>query len=166
MFGRKGLQIGGAGTPEHRSEGANPSATTTTSEAEGCHPLVKAARIVALLSPPNDPHDPTLVTVDDIDHPTVCEARSGDGFVAGLSFSFVGERGEEGLVYMFPDFASIWPKGEQRPRPHIPADMLAGHVPQYSQAVDAVMHKIRPRLDPVAAEQSEWIRGQLKQFLG
>ena len=162
MFGRKGLQQGNGSAPVGVPEESNQLAAKIKAEAADCHPLVLAAKMTGFLSPPPEPGAPEHITVADIDHPTICDARDGEG----LSFSFFGQRGEEGIVYLYSEFAAIWPKTEARPRPRIPAELLRKYVPQYTQSVAAVIQKIRPPVDPVEQQQSARLREQLKQFLG
>ncbi len=162
MFGRKGLHAGNGSAPEQTSDESSRLAARIRSEAANCHPLVLAAKMVGFLSAPPGPDAPKHITVSHIDHPTLCDVRDG----VGLSFSFFGQQGEEGIAYLYPEYAAIWPNSEERPRTGIPAEMLTRYVPQYTQSVLAVVQKIRPPMDPVAERQSQQIREQLKQFLG
>ena len=164
MFGRKGPAAGASPVGES-SEESNQLAARIKAEAANCHPLVLAAKMIGFLSPRSDPGTPRHITVEDIDHPTICDARHGEAMTEGLSFDFVGQRGEKGLVYMYETFAAIWPSGEESPRMRIPAEGIAKYVNHYSDALQAVKRKIGPvvRQDE---EQARHIREQLKDFLG
>jgi hypothetical protein len=166
MFGRKGLKPAASTSPVGESrEESDQLAAKIKAESAKCHPLVFAAKMIGFLSPRSDPHTAKHITVEDIDHPTICEARHNEAITEGLSFSFVGQRGENGLVYMYEDFAAIWPNGEENPRVRIPVEFIAKYVHHYSDAVQAVKGKIRPAIDQ-DGEQARRIREKLGDFLG
>jgi hypothetical protein len=126
MFGRKGLKPAASASPVGESrEESDQLAAKIKAESANCHPLVLAAKMLGFLSPRSDPSTPRHITVEDIDHPTICEAHHGEEITEGLSFSFVGQRGENGLIYIYENFAAIWPNGEKNPRMRIPVESIA-----------------------------------------
>jgi len=145
MFGRKGPKPAASASAVGESmEESNQLAAKIKAESANCHPLVLAAKMIGFLSPRSDSRTPRHITVEDIDEPTICEARHGEAMTEGLSFSFVGQRGENGLIYLFENFAAIWPKGEKDPRARIPVESIEKYVNHYRDAVQAVKRKISP----------------------
>jgi hypothetical protein len=165
MFGRKGLKPAVSASPVGEREESDQLAAKIKAESANCHPLVFAAKMIGFLSPRSDPGTPKHITVEDIDHPTICESPHGEAIAEGLSFSFVGQRGENGLIYMFENFAVIWPNGEKNPRVRIPVEFIEKYVNHYSDAVQAVKRKIRPTIHR-DEEQARRIRENLSEFLG
>ena len=166
MFGRKGLKPAASASPGGESrEESDQLAAKIKAESANCHPLVLAAKMIGFLSPRSDPGTPRHITVEDIDQPSICEARHGEAMNEGLSFSFVGQRGENGLIYMFENFAAIWPNGEENPRVRIPVEAIEKYVNHYSDAVRAVKRKIKPAPNQ-DEEQARRIREKLSGFLG
>ena len=164
MFGRKGSKPATSASPvEESREESDQLAAKIKAESANCHPLVLAAKMIGFLSPRSQPGTPRHITVEDIDHPAICEARHGEALTEGLSFSFVGQRGEHGLIYMFENFAAIWPSGEKDPRVRIPVVSIEKYVNHYSDAVQAVIRKIRPA---AYQEQACRIREKLSDFIG
>ncbi|WP_447726998.1 hypothetical protein [Sphingomonas koreensis] len=133
-------------------------------EAPNCHPLVLAAKMVGYFSSPSDESDPASITVDDIDNPMICSANHQGQLVEGLSFKFVGQRGEQGVVYLFEAFGDIAPEGS-KPRLRVPASHFESRVPDYRVTLNDVMRKIRPA-PAHNVEQADGLKGQLKDFLG
>ena len=105
------------------------------SEPASKHPLDVAARLAGLFSSQNYEGDRIdFVRVRDIDHPTVCDLSGFEGDPVGLSFSFYGMEGEEGLIYLTTTFAQVTQHGAN-PGPHVPAAMISRFVPEYDEAV-------------------------------
>lgn len=158
MFGRKKVGFG-------RKQVEAPIAAPVP-EARQSHPLDRAAQYIGFVSPPTSPGAPDFIIIEEILQPYICEAGFEAGVAEGLSFSFKGETGEEGLIYFFEKFSSIWPKGEPAPRPRIPAEMIEERISGYSQAVREVMDKIRTPMHQAVKDQQDRIQDQLGEFLG
>ncbi|MGH6616380.1 hypothetical protein [Sphingomonas sp.] len=165
MFGRKGLTAAAGTSPAGElPEASNQLAAQIKVESATCHPLVFAAKMVGFFSPPSTPGAAEHITVEDIDHPTICETQSNGAIAEGLSFKFVGQRGESGVIYMFEGFAAIWPNGETSPRARISIDTIGKYVGNYSGCVRDVTLRIRPQPHR-ESEQERRIRGRLPDFL-
>jgi hypothetical protein len=165
MFGRKGLKptTGNSQGPAVENP-YHDLVARIMSEAPRCHPLELAAKIVGYFSVPSNESDPASVTVESMDHPMICEASHQGRLVEGLSFKFVGQRGEHGIVYLFEEFGDIAPEGNQ-PRLRVPVEKFEGQVRDYRATLKDVMSRVRPT--PVHdVEQAERLKKQLKQFLG
>ena len=145
MFGRKGVQA-------TQGVGTNPQESPLTREIRGIlavaadqHPLDVAAQLAALFSAQDYTDDRIVfIRVRDIDHPTVCDLSLEAGNPVGLSFSFSGMTGEEGLIYLTTDFAQLAQRGTES-GPRVPAEMIARYVPEYVNAVRKLVVQRSPR---------------------
>lgn len=119
-FGRKGLSA------IHLSP-ASPGAEAVSG------PLFNGTQYVGMVSPPG-------AYLEAMTAPEQC---FGPGGLRGTRFAIETSEGP-GYAFVFPQFASIWLHGEAAPRPQIPTEMIAGHVPGYSADVAGM----RPRPHP------------------
>ncbi|NIJ19461.1 hypothetical protein FHS95_001130 [Sphingomonas naasensis] len=165
MFGRKRLK---AAAPDVEVDAAKAAyqelMAQIMSEAPTCHSLVLAAKFVGYFSSPSDRRDPDQITVDDIDKPVICQANHEGRLIEGLSFTFVGQRGERGVVYLFEEFGDIAPEGNAQ-RFRVPVSKFESGVRDYRIVLRDVMQKMRP-VPAHDVEQAARLQAQLKQFLG
>ena len=166
MFGRKAV-------PSPPGGGAPPAETPLSKEiahilskSAGQHPLDVAARLAALFSTRNYEADKIdFIRIQDINHPTVCDLSRMDGNLVGVSFTFYGEAGETGLIYLTTAFAQLAPLGSD-PGPRVPAEMISRFVRDYEEAVRKLVLQRMPQRSPEELRQEENIRTQLSGFLG
>jgi hypothetical protein len=167
MFGRKKTNFGDRlPKAEIQLEESHRLAAQIKIESATCHPLVFAAKMVGFLSPSFDSTAPKHVTVEDIDQLTLCDDQPEGSTSVGVSFRFIGQRGEQGGIYFFDDWAAIWPKGESSPRMRMPVENLQKYVNKYPEALKEVLAKVKPAQSQSDELQARQIREQLSQFLG
>jgi hypothetical protein len=160
MFGRKSAKPAPAESPLMQE------VRGILSRSAGQHPLDVAARLTALFS--TQEHDDTsvkFIAIRDIDHPTVCELPPAETDPVGLSFTFYGEGGETGLIYLTTEFGLLAPQGTE-PGPRVPADLLSRFVSDYDQAVRTLVQQRAPIRSPEEAAQMQRLKSELSAFLG
>ena len=135
MFGRKGLKPGEvASSPRSFS-------TQPTSVGDGVpNPISKAATYVGCVSPGQP------VFIKELLGMTPCRGPEG---IIGLCFLFTDNEATRGKAYFFPSFASIWVDGEAGPRAQIPTEMIAGRVPGYLPAFQALISGVEGQLSMI-----------------
>ena len=133
MFGRKGLKPGEVASAP-RSLNAPPPQPAQAGNGVPA-PLSAAANYVGCVSPG------APVFVEELSGMTPCQGPQG---AMGLCFLVRG-----GKAYFFPSFASIWVDGEAGPRAQIPAEMIAGRVPGYLPAFQALISGVEGQLSMI-----------------
>ena len=134
MFGRKGLKPGeGASAP--RSFSTPPPRPAQVGNGAPA-PLSAAANYLGCVSPG------APVFIEELSGMTPCQGPQG---ATGLCFLFGGDAAS-GKAYFFPSFASIWVDGEAGPRAQIPTEMIAGRVPGYLPAFQALISGVEGQL--------------------
>ena len=123
MFGRKGLKPGEAASAPRSFD--TPLSQPRPASNGVPAPLSAAANYVGCVSPG------APVFIEELSGMTPCQGPQG---ATGLCFLFGG-----GKAYFFPSFASIWVDGEAGPRAQIPTEMIAGRVPGYLPAFQALI---------------------------
>lgn len=166
MFGRKATR------PVQSSDGPASESPLTReikgilSRSAGQHPLDVAARLTALFGTRDYSGDTIdFIRIRDIDHPCVCDLPQVNGEPVGLSFSFSGEAGETGLIYLTTAFAQLAPQGAD-PGPRVPAEMISRFVTDYDEAVRKLVAQRTPHRAPEELAQEQRIKSRLSQFLG
>ncbi|MEO7690427.1 MAG: hypothetical protein ABIS51_14175 [Sphingomonas sp.] len=166
MFGRKGERPAPNGDSVATESPLTREIKGILSRSAGQHALDVAARLTSLFSTSEyDGNKIEFIAIRNIDHPCVCDLSGMEGDPVGLSFSFFGEAGESGIIYLTTKFGQLAPQGAD-PGPRVPAEMISRFVNGYEEAIRKLVLQRTPQRSPEELAQEKWIKSQLSQFLG